>query len=62
MPMYMLPNVNTLLILSVQKYLLALEYILSKGCSAIKCFKKLGLHMLNNDVKFFLSTCVTLSS
>ena len=51
-PIYILPKVKTLLSLSVQKYLEALEYMLSNGCSSNRCFKKLHLARLNMLVKF----------
>jgi hypothetical protein len=61
-PIYMLPNVNTRLNLSVQKYLLALVQIDSNGCNASKCCKKLHLNILANVSKFRNSTCETDSS
>jgi len=61
-PMYILPNVKTLLNLSVQKYFDALLYMLSNGWRSNKCGKKLGRSSENSDVKFLCSTCTTLAS
>ena len=62
MPIYMLPNVNTLRNRSVQKYLEALLYIDSNGCNESTWRKKPALNKLKYDGKFARSTCATLNS